>query len=139
MTFIQKESLSCTVDEFIANWPVNEDFFIPFVHIFFHRYMMLIDGPGAVYLVDRDNCVFHVSRLEFPRRKDLNSHLTNTLLDGELVIDEDKINNRKIPRYLIYDIIAFEVSWCCLCSLVHVYGYGLRGNLICKILGFLGQ
>ncbi|KOB73721.1 mRNA-capping enzyme, partial [Operophtera brumata] len=28
------------------------------------RYMMLIDGEGEVYMLDRDNCVFHVIRLK---------------------------------------------------------------------------
>lgn len=44
--------------------------------------MMLIDGKDEVYMVDRDNSVFHVSNLEFPFRKDLRVHLENTLLDG---------------------------------------------------------
>ena len=74
------------------------------------RYMMLIDGPGAIFMIDRDNCVFSVSHIEFPRRKDLSPHITNTLLDGELVIDIDKATKRKTPRYLIYDIITFEVA-----------------------------
>jgi len=43
---------------------------------------MLIDGKNEVYMVDRDNSIFHVSNLEFPFRKDLRAHLTNTLLDG---------------------------------------------------------
>ncbi|XP_067933947.1 mRNA-capping enzyme-like [Watersipora subatra] len=72
------------------------------------RYMMLIDGPGSVFMLDRDNCVFSIANLDFPRRKDLSSHITNTLLDGELVIDIDKASNKKFPRYLIYDIVTFE-------------------------------
>lgn len=71
---------------------------------------MLIDGPGSVFMLDRDNCVFSIANLDFPRRKDLSSHITNTLLDGELVIDIDKASNKKFPRYLIYDIVTFEVS-----------------------------
>lgn len=43
---------------------------------------MLIDGKNEVYMIDRDNSIFHVSNLEFPFRKDLRTHLTNTLLDG---------------------------------------------------------
>lgn len=46
------------------------------------RYMMLIDGKNEVHMIDRDNSIFHVANLEFPFRKDMNSHLTNTLLDG---------------------------------------------------------
>ncbi|XP_053602139.1 mRNA-capping enzyme [Plodia interpunctella] len=70
------------------------------------RYMMLIDGEDEVYMLDRDNCVFKVRGLKFPHRKDLRRHLTNTLLDGELVID--KVNGKDTPRYLCYDIIRFE-------------------------------
>lgn len=44
--------------------------------------MMLIDGKNEVYMIDRDNSIFHVANLEFPFRKDLRMHLTNTLLDG---------------------------------------------------------
>ncbi|XP_078504413.1 mRNA-capping enzyme isoform X2 [Lissotriton helveticus] len=70
------------------------------------RYMMLIDGKNEVYMIDRDNSVFHVSHLEFPFRKDLRIHLSNTLLDGEMIID--KVKGQVVPRYLIYDIIKFS-------------------------------
>ncbi|KAJ9574877.1 hypothetical protein L9F63_007940, partial [Diploptera punctata] len=70
------------------------------------RYMMLILKENEVYFIDRDNCVFEVSALRFPHRKDLKRHLVNTLLDGEMVID--KVNGLDIPRYLAYDIIKFE-------------------------------
>ncbi|XP_042305601.1 mRNA-capping enzyme isoform X2 [Sceloporus undulatus] len=71
------------------------------------RYMMLIDGKDEVYMIDRDNSVFHVSNLEFPFRKDPRAHLENTLLDGEMIID--KVNGQVVPRYLIYDIIKFSL------------------------------
>uniref|UniRef100_A0A8C1U8Q0 mRNA-capping enzyme n=2 Tax=Cyprinus carpio TaxID=7962 RepID=A0A8C1U8Q0_CYPCA len=70
------------------------------------RYMMLIDGKDNVYMIDRDNSVFHIANLEFPFRKDLRIHLSNTLLDGEMIID--KVNGQPVPRYLIYDIIKFN-------------------------------
>nr|XP_021521229.1 mRNA-capping enzyme isoform X3 [Aotus nancymaae] len=70
------------------------------------RYMMLIDGTNEVFMIDRDNSVFHVSNLEFPFRKDLRMHLSNTLLDGEMIID--RVNGQAVPRYLIYDIIKFN-------------------------------
>lgn len=44
--------------------------------------MMLIDGKNDVHMIDRDNSVFHIANLEFPFRKDLRIHLSNTLLDG---------------------------------------------------------
>ncbi|XP_030637986.1 mRNA-capping enzyme isoform X2 [Chanos chanos] len=70
------------------------------------RYMMLIDGKNEVYMIDRDNSVFHIANLEFPFRKDLREHLSNTLLDGEMIID--KVNGQPVPRYLIYDIVKFK-------------------------------
>uniref|UniRef100_A0A1A8F7H1 mRNA-capping enzyme n=1 Tax=Nothobranchius korthausae TaxID=1143690 RepID=A0A1A8F7H1_9TELE len=70
------------------------------------RYMMLINGKSEVYMIDRDNAVFHIANLEFPFRKDPRVHLSNTLLDGEMIID--KVNGQPVPRYLIYDIIKFN-------------------------------
>nr|XP_046228371.1 mRNA-capping enzyme isoform X2 [Scatophagus argus] len=70
------------------------------------RYMMLINGKNEVFMIDRDNMVFHIANLEFPFRKDPRVHLSNTLLDGEMIID--KVNGQPVPRYLIYDIIKFN-------------------------------
>uniref|UniRef100_UPI0037E8D94D mRNA-capping enzyme n=1 Tax=Semicossyphus pulcher TaxID=241346 RepID=UPI0037E8D94D len=70
------------------------------------RYMMLINGKNEVFMVDRDNSIFHLANLEFPFRKDPRIHLANTLLDGEMIID--KVNGHPVPRYLIYDIIKFN-------------------------------
>ena len=69
------------------------------------RYLMVILGPDQVFMVDRDNAVFRISHLRFPKRKDLNLHLTDVLLDGEVVLDI--VNGQKYPRFLIYDIIRF--------------------------------
>lgn len=44
--------------------------------------MTLINGKKEVYMIDRDNSVFHIDNLEFPFRKDPRVHLSNTLLDG---------------------------------------------------------
>nr|KAG5691358.1 hypothetical protein BaRGS_033407 [Batillaria attramentaria] len=70
------------------------------------RYLMLIDGRDQVYMIDRDNAVFHVPGLEFPKRKDLNSHLHSTLVDGEMILD--KVEEQQVARFLVYDIIKFE-------------------------------
>lgn len=47
-----------------------------------YRYMMLIDGEDKIYFIDRDNSVFKVEGLTFPRRKEPDQHISNTLLDG---------------------------------------------------------
>ena len=69
------------------------------------RYMMAILGRDQVFMIDRDNAVFKVANLIFPKRKDPDSHLSEVLLDGEVVLDE--VNGQKYPRFLIYDIIRF--------------------------------
>lgn len=68
------------------------------------RYMMLIDAE--IYFLDRDNSVFSVEGLTFPRRKAPDETLRDTLLDGEMIID--KVDGKDVPRYLVYDIIRFE-------------------------------
>jgi len=72
------------------------------------RFLMLIQGKNKVYMLDRDNVVFKVSNLNFFHRKSegMNNFLEQTLVDGELVIDEHQ--GKKIPRFLIYDIIKFQ-------------------------------
>ncbi|CAH1784913.1 unnamed protein product [Owenia fusiformis] len=70
------------------------------------RYLMLIDGVDAVYMFDRDNAVFHIPHLIFPKRKNPKQCLSNTLVDGEMILDE--VEGKKIPRFLIYDIVKFE-------------------------------
>ena len=96
------------------------------------RYLMYINGRDSIFMLDRDNSVFRVRNLFFPHRKDLDKHLMSTLIDGvmkycilmffyhlkfffisnikEFVVDLDPTTNKKIPRYLIYDIIKFEVK-----------------------------
>ncbi|XP_050362183.1 mRNA-capping enzyme [Nymphalis io] len=69
------------------------------------RYMMLIDGDDKVYLLDRDNCVFKANNLHFFHRK-TNEPLKDTLLDGEMVVDNEKGVTK--VRYLCYDIIRFD-------------------------------
>lgn len=70
------------------------------------RYMMLIDGENELYFIDRDNCIFRVSGLTFPKRKAPSEHISDTLVDGEMIIDN--ANGQHVPRYLIYDIVRFQ-------------------------------
>ena len=46
------------------------------------RYLMYINGKNDVFMLDRDNSVFRVQNLTFPKRKEPEKHLENTLLDG---------------------------------------------------------
>lgn len=72
------------------------------------RYMMLIKQTNEIYFFDRDNSCFQVSGMRFPCRDDLNTHIYDTLVDGEMVIDTDKRTGLTTPRYLIYDVIYYN-------------------------------
>ena len=67
--------------------------------------MMLILRDG-VYLVNRD-LSFTKVLMHFPKRKQPNEVLDDTLLDGVLV--EDRDGAEIVPRYLAFDIIFLEV------------------------------
>jgi hypothetical protein len=43
---------------------------------------MLIEDKNKIYMFDRDNNVFEISHICFPKDVDYTSHLTNTLVDG---------------------------------------------------------
>ncbi|CAG2101565.1 unnamed protein product, partial [Medioppia subpectinata] len=70
------------------------------------RYMLYIKDEKESYFIDRDNTLFKISGVKFFKRKEFPNHLVNTLLDGEMIVDE--VKGQKIARYLIYDIISFE-------------------------------
>lgn len=70
------------------------------------RYMMLIHKENEVYFFDRDNACFQVTGMRFPCHEDLNTHICDTLIDGEMVID--KVNGLSYPRYLVYDVICYN-------------------------------
>ena len=75
------------------------------------RYLMLIRGKNEIFMLDRDLAVYRVNNMTFPRRKAPNEHITDTLLDGEMVIDQ--YPQCKMGRYLVYDIIRFEGQEVC--------------------------
>ncbi|XP_011307620.1 mRNA-capping enzyme [Fopius arisanus] len=70
------------------------------------RYMLLIQGDGELYFIDRNNSVFEIKGLTFPHPRDVTRQLRDTLLDGEMVIDKDK--GIEYPRYLAYDVIMYD-------------------------------
>lgn len=70
------------------------------------RYMMLIDDENKIFMFDRNHNVFQIQHLRFPKDAECTRHLTNTLVDGELVIDD--VHGTKVPRFLIYDIVIYE-------------------------------
>ncbi|VDP94452.1 unnamed protein product [Trichobilharzia regenti] len=99
------------------------------------RYLLLIMGPGRVYLIDRGNFVYKPNVLHFPTvswvrengkrdplagsqafLSDPDGHLVNTLLDGEMILCHDQSKPPNIstsevsgtPRFLIYDMVALN-------------------------------
>ena len=67
--------------------------------------MMLIDGEDEHYFIDRDNCVYKISGLSFLHRE-VKRPIKDTAIDGEMMIDT--VNGKKMPRFLIYDIVRYE-------------------------------
>lgn len=70
------------------------------------RYMLYIEDEDNIFFLERNLQLWRVHGLKFPRIEDLNMHLTDTLLDGEMVTDD--YNGKKIPKYLIYDVISLN-------------------------------
>lgn len=70
------------------------------------RFMLYIQDENNIFFLTRNVELWRVVGLRFPRLEDLNSHLTDTLVDGEMVTDLE--NGRRIPRFLIYDVISLN-------------------------------
>lgn len=70
------------------------------------RYMMYIENEENIFFLTRAHHLWRVKGLKFPKIEDLNSHLTQTLLDGEMVTDV--VAGKKIPTYLVYDVISLN-------------------------------
>ena len=49
---------------------------------FICRYIMYIRKEGEIYMLDRDNAVFSIPKLQFPSRKHVGQHIKDTLVDG---------------------------------------------------------
>lgn len=71
------------------------------------RYMMYVQDADNVFFLARSLMLYKVDgKLAFPKITNLNENITDTLLDGEMVLDNE--NGNKVPRYLIYDIISLN-------------------------------
>ena len=78
------------------------------------RYMLLAFTEGA-FLIDRKNR-FRRVQMRFPTRSKgradggprIGQPHHGTLLDGEMIVDEDLATGRKERRYLIYDMMAIN-------------------------------
>lgn len=68
------------------------------------------DGDQEVhYLIDRKNDYYWVQNLHFPMHDDdtFRSFHTETLIDGELVLD-DIGGGKKLLRYLVFDCLILD-------------------------------
>lgn len=70
------------------------------------RYMLYIQDEDNIFFLTRSLHLWRAVGMRFPKIEDLNSHITDTLVDGEMVTD--KVNGQSIPRYLIYDVISLN-------------------------------
>ena len=69
---------------------------------------MTSDGPDeVVYLIDRKNDYYHVPNLHFPIGKDGAEFHTGTLVDGELVNDEQPNGSLQLT-YLVFDCLMLD-------------------------------
>lgn len=70
------------------------------------QYMMLIQDEDEVYMLDQGDHAFIVNHIQFPCDAEYKSHLKDTLVDGELVIDQ--VDGLEKPSYLINDIFTYN-------------------------------
>jgi len=68
---------------------------------------MYIKDQSNTYMINGKNTVFQLEGVSFLSKEDLTRNLTETLLDGEIVIDLST-DSEKFPRYLVSDIIALN-------------------------------
>ncbi|KAG6499017.1 hypothetical protein ZIOFF_038773 [Zingiber officinale] len=69
------------------------------------RYMMFINSTGC-YLIDRNFC-FRRVQMRFPLKNAAESFHNDTLIDGEMIIDQIPDVGQK-RRYLAYDLVALN-------------------------------
>lgn len=67
-----------------------------------------INVDQTVYLIDRHSTYRAVSGLFFPHHEDPRMPLRNTLVDGELVLDEDPRTHQRTLRYLAFDCLVVD-------------------------------
>ncbi len=70
------------------------------------RYMMLIKGKDELYMLDQGDYLFSVDHIQFPFDAEYTSHLEDTLVDGEFVIDN--VDGLFKPTLWISDIITYN-------------------------------
>ncbi|GAA6031695.1 hypothetical protein JCM8097_001939 [Rhodosporidiobolus ruineniae] len=75
------------------------------------RVLVLIVATGfgqEVYLIDRKDNIYQNYYLTFPHQDGFEYNHSNTVLDGELVIDVDPKTGAHIPRLLAFDLLVLD-------------------------------
>ncbi|EGU12639.1 mRNA-capping enzyme subunit alpha [Rhodotorula toruloides ATCC 204091] len=71
--------------------------------------MIVATGFGQeVYLIDRKDQIYQVYWLTFPHQDGPEYNHSNTVLDGEFVIDVDPHTGAHIPRLLLFDLLVLD-------------------------------
>lgn len=72
------------------------------------RFLMFINKPEQTFFVDEENNVFRTEHLSFPCRADPKKRITGMVLDGDIVIDQEKA--KRIPRFLARDVANLKMQ-----------------------------
>ncbi|BGP38679.1 Dcp1p-Dcp2p decapping enzyme complex alpha subunit [Rhodotorula kratochvilovae] len=75
------------------------------------RVLVLIVATGfgqEVYLIDRKDAIHQCYWLTFPHQDGPEYNHSNTVLDGEFVIDVDPQTGAHIPRLLVFDLLVLD-------------------------------
>ncbi|GJN87483.1 hypothetical protein Rhopal_000432-T1 [Rhodotorula paludigena] len=75
------------------------------------RVLVLIVATGfgqEVYLIDRKDAIHQCYWLTFPHQDGPEYNHSNTVLDGEFVIDVDPETGAHIPRLLVFDLLVLD-------------------------------
>ncbi|GAA5884427.1 hypothetical protein JCM16303_005075 [Sporobolomyces ruberrimus] len=75
------------------------------------RVLVLIVATGfgqETYLIDRKENIYQNYYLTFPHQDGLEFNHSNTVLDGEFVIDVDPVTGQHIPRLLVFDCLVLD-------------------------------
>ena len=86
---MSRDNIRLLSEDFLVSWKADGT-----------RYLMVILGRDQVYCIGTACHVFYIEGLTFPKSVDLGDHLTDVLLDGEMVLDI--IDGEKVPRYKEY-------------------------------------
>ncbi|KAI9297774.1 hypothetical protein K502DRAFT_66631 [Neoconidiobolus thromboides FSU 785] len=77
------------------------------------RYLLLSthtkEGPSC-FLINKRNSYQYISSLMLPCRENLTTFQHESLLDGELVIDEDKVTGKKSAHFLAFDLMVYNTN-----------------------------